>query len=71
VVDAADWDRFDELDTRERHDPLRWYGGDDDDVVVRTPDGWRFLHRVCTGRWQLTPGDQAEQEQLPEHRRTF
>ena len=46
--------------TRPTHDPLRWYGGDYDDVVVRTPDGWRFRRRVCTGRWQFTPGDQED-----------
>jgi hypothetical protein len=54
--------------TRSTHDPLRWFGGDYDDVVVRTPGGWRFQRRVCTGRWQFTPG---EQEELPEHRRTW
>jgi 3-phenylpropionate/cinnamic acid dioxygenase small subunit len=54
--------------TRGTHDPVRLYGGDYDDVVVRTPDGWRFRRRVCTRRWQLTPGDQ---ERLPEHRRTW
>ncbi len=54
--------------TRASHDPLRWYGGDYDDVVVRTADGWRFRRRVCTARWQFTPG---EQEELPEHRRTW
>ena len=54
--------------TRPTHDPLRWYGGDYDDVVVRTPDGWRFRKRVCTARWLFTPGDQ---EPLPEHRRTW
>ena len=54
--------------TRSTHDPLRWFGGDYDDVVVRTPAGWRFHRRVCTGRWQFTPG---EQEELPEHRRTW
>ena len=54
--------------TRATHDPQRWYGGDYDDVVVRTPDGWRFSRRVCTRRWQFTPG---EQDSLPEHRRTF
>jgi 3-phenylpropionate/cinnamic acid dioxygenase small subunit len=54
--------------TRTVHDPRRWFGGDYDDVVVRTADGWRFRRRVCTGRWQFTPG---EQEELPEHRRTW
>ncbi len=54
--------------TRATHDPVRLYGGDYDDVVVHTADGWRFRRRVCTRRWQLTPGEQAE---LPGHRRTF
>jgi 3-phenylpropionate/cinnamic acid dioxygenase small subunit len=54
--------------TRTAHDPRRWFGGDYDDVVVRTPEGWRFRRRVCAGRWQFTPG---EQEELPEHRRTW
>jgi len=54
--------------TRSTHDPQRWYGGDYDDVVVRTTDGWRFQLRACTRRWQFTPGPQDE---LPEHRRTF
>jgi hypothetical protein len=54
--------------TRPSHEPKRWYGGDYDDVVVPTPDGWRFRRRVCTGRWLLTPGDA---EGLPEHRRTW
>ena len=54
--------------TRETHDPLRWYGGDYDDVVVNTPDGWRFRSRACTRRWQFTPGPQDD---LSEHRRTF
>ena len=53
--------------TRATHDPVRWYGGDYDDIVVRTPDGWRFRRRVCTGRWQLTPDTDA----APEHRRTW
>jgi 3-phenylpropionate/cinnamic acid dioxygenase small subunit len=53
--------------TRASHDPVRWYGGDYDDVVERVADGWRFRRRVCTGRWLLTPGDGTH---LPEHRRT-
>jgi 3-phenylpropionate/cinnamic acid dioxygenase small subunit len=40
--------------TRASHVPVRWYGGDYDDIVVDTPDGWRFQHRKCTPRWQLT-----------------
>ncbi len=54
--------------TRATHDPPRWFGGDYDDVVVRTPEGWRFRRRVCTARWQFTPG---EQEELAECRRTW
>jgi hypothetical protein len=54
--------------TRPTHDPVRWYGGDYEDVVVRTPAGWRFRRRVCRSRWQFTPGDQ---EAFPEHRRTW
>ena len=40
--------------TRASHHPVRWYGGDYDDIVANTPDGWRFRHRTCTPRWQLT-----------------
>ena len=54
--------------TRSTHVPVRWFGGDYDDVVVRTPEGWRFRRRVCTSRWQFTPGDQHD---VPEHRRTW
>jgi 3-phenylpropionate/cinnamic acid dioxygenase small subunit len=54
--------------TRATHDPRRWYGGDYEDVVVRTDAGWRFRRRVCRSRWQFTPGPQDE---LTEHRRTF
>lgn len=54
--------------TRTSHSPLRWYGGDYDDVVVHTPDGWRFRRRVCTPRWQLTADDGDE---VPVHRRTW
>ena len=43
--------------TRDTHDPVRWFGGDYDDVVVRTAEGWRFQHRTCTGRWQMTSVD--------------
>ena len=53
--------------TRPRHQPHRWYGGDYDDVVVRSGRGWRFRSRTCTARWQFTtdPGP------VPEHRRTW
>jgi 3-phenylpropionate/cinnamic acid dioxygenase small subunit len=54
--------------TRSTHDVLRLYGGDYDDLVVRTSDGWRFRRRTCTSRWQLTFGDDADR---PEHRRTW
>jgi 3-phenylpropionate/cinnamic acid dioxygenase small subunit len=54
--------------TRPSHEPKRWYGGDYDDVVVPTDDGWRFSRRTCTGRWLLGPDDQDD---LPEHRRTW
>jgi 3-phenylpropionate/cinnamic acid dioxygenase small subunit len=54
--------------TRPSHEPKRWYGGDYDDVVVPTADGWRFSRRTCTGRWLLGPDDADD---LPEHRRTW
>jgi 3-phenylpropionate/cinnamic acid dioxygenase small subunit len=53
--------------TRERHQPRRWYGGDYDDVVIRTEAGWRFQSRTCTARWQYT----TDPEPLPEGRRTW
>jgi hypothetical protein len=56
--------------TRDSHRPKRWYGGDYDDVVVRTPDGWRFARRTCTARWQYTVDD-AGDPSVPEGRRTF
>jgi hypothetical protein len=55
--------------TRETHSPRRWYGGDYEDVVVPTADGWRFRSRVCTGRWQFTVA--GAEEEVPEHRRTW
>jgi SnoaL-like domain len=55
--------------TRPSHVPLRWYGGDYDDVVVKTPGGWRFQRRVCTPRWQFTSADTGQE--IPEHRRTW
>jgi 3-phenylpropionate/cinnamic acid dioxygenase small subunit len=54
--------------TRASHTPRRWYGGDYHDVVVATSGGWRFRQRSCTRRWQFTPG---EQDDVPEHRRTW
>lgn len=56
--------------TRDSHRPRRWYGGDYDDVVVRTADGWRFARRTCTARWQYTVVD-AGDPSVPEGRRTF
>ncbi len=53
--------------TRETHTPKRWYGGDYDDVVVRTLDGWKFAHRACSERWQFTPGEGL----VPNGRATF
>ena len=53
--------------TRETHVPKRWFGGDYDDVVVRTDRGWRFTFRRCTGRWQFT----TDEEPVPPHRRTW
>lgn len=40
--------------TRDGHVPRRLYGGDYHDVVVRTADGWKFSHKQCIPRWQLT-----------------
>lgn len=54
--------------TREANDPKRFYGGDYHDVVVKTPDGWRFAEKVCVGRWQYTP---ETGDDVPEFRRTF
>ena len=56
--------------TRPTHDPFRWYGGDYHDVVVRTPDGWRFRRRACTARWLYTPTE-GDPDRIPEHRRTW
>ncbi len=41
--------------SRDTHEPLRWYGGDYDDIVVAGDDGWLFTYRACTPRWQLGP----------------
>ena len=41
--------------TRPDHDAHRWYGGTYEDVVVRTPNGWRISHRTVTGRWHSRP----------------
>lgn len=55
--------------TRPSHTTKRWLGGDYDDVVVRTPDGWRFARRVCTVRWQYVPG--ADERGDDRRSRTF
>jgi hypothetical protein len=44
------------------------YGGDYHDLVVRTPDGWRFAEKVCIARWQLTV---VVDHDVPEHRATY
>ena len=54
--------------TRPSHDPRRWYGGDYHDVVVATPDGWRFAHKQCTPRWQLAV---VVDDDAPDHRKTY
>ena len=56
--------------TRPTHEPKRWYGGDYDDVVVRTPGGWRFAKRSCRARWLLSP-DGPDADGVPDHRRTW
>ena len=53
--------------TRETHHPRRWYGGDYEDLLERTPDGWRFRLRSCSARWMLT----ADDGPIVEHRRTW
>jgi 3-phenylpropionate/cinnamic acid dioxygenase small subunit len=54
--------------TRNSHVPVRWAGGDYQDVVVKTADGWKFAEKVCVGRWQFTPEGQGD---VAEHRRTY
>jgi 3-phenylpropionate/cinnamic acid dioxygenase small subunit len=54
--------------TREQHAPKRLYGGDYHDVVMNTADGWRFTHKQCIPRWQLSV---LVDESTPEHRRTY
>ena len=53
--------------TRASHAPQGWYGGDYEDIVVKTPDGWRFAQRRCTSRWRLAAGEGP----FPEGRGTF
>ena len=50
--------------TRPTHEPKRWYGGDYDDVVVRSPAGWRFTKRTCTARWLFT-ADGPDADSVP------
>lgn len=54
--------------TRTAHSPKRLYGGDYRDVVVRTPAGWRFVHKQCIPRWNVAV---QVDDDVPEHRRTF
>jgi 3-phenylpropionate/cinnamic acid dioxygenase small subunit len=54
--------------TRPDHVPVRLYGGDYHDVVVRTEQGWRFAHKQCLPRWQLSP---EIDHTVAEHRRTY
>lgn len=54
--------------TRPDHVPVRLYGGDYHDVVVRTDRGWRFAHKQCLPRWQLAP---EVDHTVAEHRRTY
>jgi 3-phenylpropionate/cinnamic acid dioxygenase small subunit len=53
--------------TRPEHQPHRWYGGNYEDVLVSTADGWRIGQRTVAGRWQLT----VDGNGVPQHRRTF
>jgi 3-phenylpropionate/cinnamic acid dioxygenase small subunit len=55
--------------TRQRHDPRRWYGGDYDDVLERTPAGWRIRSRTCSARWQFTP--ELPGQHIADYRRTW
>jgi 3-phenylpropionate/cinnamic acid dioxygenase small subunit len=53
--------------TRATHVPLRWYGGDYHDIVVKIDRDWRFAEKVCIARWQFTHAE----DEVPEHRHTF
>lgn len=55
--------------TRATHEVIRWAGGDYDDTVVRTADGWKFRRKTCTRRWQMTLPEPGVE--IPERRRTF
>jgi 3-phenylpropionate/cinnamic acid dioxygenase small subunit len=54
--------------TRARNVPIRFFGGDYRDEVVKTPDGWKFAAKTCRGRWQYTPDPDDD---TPEYRRTY
>ena len=54
--------------TRDAQVPKRLYGGDYHDVVVKTPDGWRFAHKHCLPRWQLAV---QIDETAADHRLTY
>jgi 3-phenylpropionate/cinnamic acid dioxygenase small subunit len=54
--------------TRDDHVPKRLYGGDYHDVVVKTPEGWRFVHKQCLPRWQLAV---QVDDTAPAHRLTY
>lgn len=54
--------------TRASHVPVRFYGGDYFDEVVRTDEGWKFVFKSCVGRWQFTPDTS---DSIPDFRRTF
>ena len=54
--------------TRAEHLPVRLYGGDYHDVVVRTEHGWQFTHKQCLPRWQLAP---EIDHTVAQHRRTY
>lgn len=53
--------------TRESHPQKRWKGGDYQDIVEDTPQGWRFRSRVCIARWQLITATGPDDE----NRRTW
>ena len=77
IVVDADADRDDRVAVRSKffapypravHEPKRLYGGDYRDVVVRTPNGWRFASKECIPQWQLTV---QIDDSGPEHRRSY
>jgi 3-phenylpropionate/cinnamic acid dioxygenase small subunit len=54
--------------TRPRNVPVRLFGGDYRDEVVKTEQGWKFAFKSCRGRWQYTPDPSDD---TPEYRRTY